>query len=996
MDAQGTSPHFLYTDWSLTETQFDPTTQHQKETVFTIGNGYLETRGSFEEGYPGDWPATLINGVYDDVPIVHTELANCPDWLALAIAIDTESSTETLRERFRLDQGEILSYQRQLDLRQGLLDRLVRWRSPAGHTIDLHFQRFASLADRHWLAHSIELTPLNFQGSVEIQASINGYPENQGVMHWQWVNQGEMKHKGGRPQGVWLHLRTRSSGIDLGMASSIAVNGAQDPEIQFKGCEGHPTLAATFSVRPGQTVSLEKIVAVFTSRENSDPARAAREALQQQPSYSTLRSNHEAAWANIWQDCDISIEGDLKAQLAVRYSIFQLLASAPHEDERCSIPAKTLSGFGYRGHVFWDTELFILPGFLYTQPKIARNLLTYRYHTLSGSRRKARDNGYPGARLAWESADTGNEVTPRWLFLEESNGDPTRIWFGDRQLHISSDVAYAIWQYWQATGDDDWMQRYGAEIILDTAVFWGSRIEWDGKREIYEIRNVIGPDEDHQRVDNNAFTNRLVQWHLEKALATIEWLGRVAPERLAELESKLDLTPDRRDRWADMVRRLWIPYDPNSGLIEQFDGFFDLEDINLKDYEPRDRSMYSILGGVEGTSKRQVIKQPDVLMLLYVLRGSVNGDSSFNVAKPKNTLEYSRQVLEKNWNYYEPRTDHSYGSSLGPAIHAALACNLDKPAEAYEHFMRAAMVDIEDVRGNANDGIHAASAGALWQAVLFGFGGVRFERPTPDAPVQPVANPHLPPKWTRLKFKIQWRGASYDFDLQSQGARMNSDNTSKPKIRGVIFDLDGVLTDTAEFHYLGWQRVADEERIPFDRQANEAMRGLSRRDSLLKLLGDAIVSEEKMQEMMERKNRYYLELIGQMGAQHLLGGAGELLDELHSTGIKIAIGSASKNARVVIERLEIADRIEVIADGHSVTRSKPAPDLFLYAANELGLSPEECLVVEDAASGVEAALAAGMQAVGLGPSDRVGAAHVVLPNLEGVRWAELLAKLAPI
>jgi kojibiose phosphorylase len=432
---------------------------------------------------------------------------------------------------------------------------------------------------------------------------------------------------------------------------------------------------------------------------------------------------------------------------------------------------------------------------------------------------------------------------------------------------------------------------------------------------------------------------------------------------------------------------MWLLYDPETGIIEQFEGFFNIEDINLADYEPRTRSMQAILG-IEGATKRQVLKQPDVLMLLYLLRETPGIYSDL-------------QTLQKNWDYYAPRTDITYGSSLGPAIHAALASYLNQAAEAYDRFMQAALVDLEDTRRNAKEGIHAASAGGVWQAIVFGFAGIRIN----DA--YPQANPHLPEGWTRLKFKLQWRGQWYEFDLHSDkigelSGKMTENNNPKvgkssahvPNIQGVIFDLDGVLTETAEYHYRGWQRLADEEGIPFDRQANEAMRGLSRRDSLLQMLGDRSRTEEQLQEMMERKNRYYLEFIKDVSPADLLPGAVELLDELRSAGIKVAIGSASKNAQEVIQRLGIGDRVDTISDGYSVTRSKPAPDLFLHAANQLGLAPEHCVVVEDAASGVEAALAAGMWAVGLGPVERVGAAHVVLPSLAGVHWSDLLAQLS--
>jgi kojibiose phosphorylase len=943
--------NFVYTDWNLIETQFDPDRIHHKETVFTIGNGYLCTRGSFEEGDRNGWPATLIQGVYDDVPIVYTELANCPDWLPLVISIDGE--------RFRLDRGEVLSYERRLDLRRGLLSRSVRWRSPNNKTIDLYFERFASLADRHVLALRCQVTPIDFDGSIKVSASINGYPENQGFKHWEWLDSDETERR------IWLHVRTRTSHIELGMAASLTLSGT-NYSLQTTSVPGYPTLETTFSASAGQSVTIDKIVTVFTSRDAENLPQTAREKLSQVPSYSDLLQDHQNAWAEVWDKSDIEIEGDYKAQLAVRYNLFQLLICASPDDERVSIPAKTLSGFGYRGHVFWDTEIFILPFFIFTQPELARNLLSYRYHTLDGARRKASHYGYRGAMYAWESAGTGDEVTPRWALPNQPYAEDIRIWCRDREIHISADIAYAIWQYWEATNDDEWMRDYGAEIIFDTAVFWISRAEWNPKKERYELREVIGADEYHEHVSNNTFTNRLVQWHLEKALFVYDWLKKNFPEKAVELERKIQLSDKQRSRWSDMVANIWLLNDSSTGPIEQYEGFFKLEDINLADYEPRTRSMQAILG-IEGANRKQVLKQPDVLMLFYLMRQTRD-------------YPYEEAALQKNWDYYAPRTDITYGSSLGPAIHAILASDLGKPAEAYQYFMQALMVDLEDVRGNANDGIHAASAGGIWQTVVFGFGGIKL---TEEGP---VATPHLPPSWKRLKFKLHWRGNWHEFDLQSSAT-----NTSQ--LKGVIFDLDGVLTDTAEFHYQAWQKLTDEEGLKFDRQQNEALRGLSRRDSLMKILGDRVLPEAKIQEMMERKNIYYLQLLQQIKPENLLGGVGELLDELRQSGIKIGIASASKNARMALDRLGIANKVDFIADGHSVERSKPAPDIFLFAAKGLGLEPSQCLVVEDAGAGIEAALAAGMQAVGLGSPETVGRANLVLPNLEGVTWSDLLTGL---
>jgi kojibiose phosphorylase len=960
MNAKSHSPYFfIYTDWTVSETQFNPAQLHHKETVFTIGNGYLGTRGSFEEGYSRAMPATLIQGVYNDVPVVYTELANCPDWLPLTVSVNGE--------RFRFDQGEVLNYERQLDLRRGILSRKVRWRSPSGKTIDLNFERFVSLADEHVLALRCQLSPVDFDGSIVVQASINGYPENQGFNHWELLDQGDTPFSSrARERGIWLHVRTRNSHIELGMAAVLKLSGVE-AALEFTSIPGYPTLETTFSVSAGQTVTLEKMVTVFTSREVKAPAQAAQEKLAQLPSYWVLLHAHEQAWSEVWQKSDIEIEGDTTAQLAVRYNLFQLLIAAPRHDDKVSIPAKTLSGFGYRGHIFWDTEIFILPLFIFTQPEIARNLLTYRYHTLNGARRKAEHYGYKGAMFAWESAETGDEVTPRWSLPNDPYAEDVRIWVRDREIHITADIVYAVWYYWLATYDEEWMRDYGAEIILETAIFWMSRAEWDNKEERYEIRNVIGADEYHEYVSNNAFTNRMVQWHLEKALAVYDWLYQTFPEKAAQLEQKLQITSKQRSRWQDIVNNLWIPYEQSTGLIEQFEGFFHLEDINLADYEPRTRSMQAILG-IDGANKRQVLKQPDVLMLLYLMRQSQE-------------FPYNEEALKQNWDYYAPRTDITYGSSLGPAMHAILASDLHKASEAYQYFMQAALVDLEDVRGNAADGIHGASAGGVWQAVVFGFGGFQLTE------TGPVAHSHLPPRWTRLKFKIHWRGNWHEFDLHS---------ATPVEIRGVIFDLDGVLTDTAEFHYRAWQRLADEEGLPFNRQANEALRGVSRRESLMRIIGDRVFSEAQIQEMMDRKNRYYVESIQNISPDDLLPGAIALLDELKQAGIKIAIGSASKNARTVVEKLGIADRVDAIADGYSVQRPKPAPDLFLFAANQLGLEPRQCVVVEDAAAGIEAALAAGMWTVGLGPAQRVGTAHVVLPSLEGVTWTDLHAKFAAL
>lgn len=957
--------------WEIIETSFNPKELHHKETVFTLGNGYLGVRGSFEEGYIHEHSGTIINGVYDDVAIAATEIVNCPNWLPLTIKVGGET--------FRMNEGEILKYKRSLDMRLGILTRDVCWKSPSGYTLDLHFERFVSLASQHFLAIHCEITSLDYAGEIEVTAGFESEPHTLGIEHWQTIKEG------GTDKIIWLHGKTLHSEIELSMAAKLVVENEADNFAREFECSSQ--LTKSFQIQPGETVSVEKIVTVYTSRQTSTPAEIALIDLVEAPSYSTLLATHIAAWERVWLDSDVIIEGDEKAQLSIRYNIFQILAATPRHEDKVSIPPKTLSGFEYRGHIFWDTEIFILPLLTFTQPALARNLLNYRYHTLPGARRKAENLGYKGAMFAWESAATGDEVTPSWV--PDPNGKLVRIWCGELEIHINADIAYASWNYWQNTGDNQWMRDYGAEMILDTANFWESRVSWNEQRQSYDILNVIGPDENHEQVDNNAFTNVMVQWHLNTVGKLWEWLTRNHPEKATELAIKLNINPQKLENFAFIADNIYLNQDSETGLIEQFDGFYDLEYVNFDDYEPRKKSMQGILG-VEETQAKQILKQPDVLMLFYMMR------DRFDLA-----------TITKNWNYYTPRTDHVYGSSLGPAINAIIACDLNKPDEAYTHFMRAALVDLDNIRSNANQGIHAASAGGLWQAVVFGFAGIRI---TENGII--TAYPNLPAHWKRLKFRLQWHNQWYQIDLNAsrEGDKKEIEiiptstpiisTSSQPSatdsnsIEGIIFDLDGVITDTSEFHYLAWKKLADEEGIPFDREANEGLRGIPRRQSLMAILQGRSATESQIQDMMERKNKYYIELMQSITPKDLLPGAAELLEELQAAGIKIALGSSSKNARTVIQRLGIEDKFVAIADGYSVENSKPAPDLFLFAAEKLEVSPHNCIVVEDATAGIEAGLAAGMKVVGLGPNERVGKAHIVLPSLEGVTWKDLQQHLA--
>jgi trehalose/maltose hydrolase-like predicted phosphorylase len=660
-------------------------------------------------------------------PIVVTELANAPDWLPLAISFDGE--------RFSMAEGTVESFSRTLDLRTGVLTRTVRWRSPGGRVATFTFERFVSLADEHLLCLRCNVTP-EFTGSLDIHATLNGCTDNDGLAHWRRQAQGE------RNGAIYLSNRTRQSGIDVALAMRTLTTSGKCVEQAYWNVPNVPTMMLKFSARAGEAIAVDKFVSVFTSRDTASVIDSAVQHAGAPVTWADALDANAAAWANEWLRSDILIEGDEEAQIAMRFNLYHMLIAAPRHDDGVNIGAKTLSGFGYRGHAFWDTEIFMLPLFIYTAPHIARNLLNYRYQRLPAARQKAKANGYEGAQFPWESADTGEEVTPTWVTHFADRTKLVRIWTGDIEIHISADIAYATCLYWRITGDDAWFIEKGAEVVLDTAKFWGARAEWNAARDCHEYRDVIGPDENHEHVNNNAYTNAMAQWNLRTAFAVLAWLKEHAPDVAERLIATLDLSEARFTHWRDVIAKVAIRQEAN-GLIEQFDGFYQLRQVLMADLEPRTRSAQEIFG-IEGANHVQAIKQPDVLMMQYLLRDN-----------------YSNEIVRVNYDYYNPRTDLAYGSSLGPSIQAVMACQVGDAEGAYEHFIRAARADLRDVRGNAGDGIHAASAAGTWHSVVFGFAGLRI---APDGSGWTV-RPCLPAHWKRLSFSFFLKGLRQDVNI---------------------------------------------------------------------------------------------------------------------------------------------------------------------------------------------------------------------------------------
>ncbi len=730
---------FALTDdsrWLMTVEGWDPKQEPAIEAVLALVNGYQGTRAAVEEGSRASNPATFLNGVFDVSTEQVAQAAATPDHVVIAaptqelVVAPDWSRLRLIADGVPLDlnSAELISQRRTLDLRRGVLIR--EWTVRAdGKTTRLRSLRAASLADRHLLLQALELTPVDWSGTATVEALIEGNVTNEGgVRHL--VDTQTTTFDG----GMLLTTATSEKRIPIAYATHATLESSAGATVAVEDASSDMTIIQRWNVpvQQEQAVTLRKIVTVWTGRDDQDPAARARESLTQaaRAGLESLVEQSAAAWAARWRDSDVEITGDDDMQRRARFAIYHLIGAANPDDERASPGARALTGERYKGHVFWDTEIFVFPFFVYTHPATARALLMYRYHTLPAARDKAREYGYRGALYAWESTDTGVDQTPP--FVINAAGERLEILTGIQEHHISADIAYAVWQYWHATRDEAFMLNYGAEMILELARFWASRarLEDDGR---YHIHQVIGPDEFHEHVDDNAYTNRMAQWVLHRGQDVVDWIKVNHAERWPDLAARIGFDDRELATWREVADGLVDNFDPATGLFEQHRGYFDLEDVDLQQFEPRTKTMDVLLGWAN-LQKTQIIKQADVIMLLFLL-----GD------------RYERAVHEANFRYYEPRTAHD--SSLSASFHALAAARMGEYEMAERYFLKASNIDLDFTRGvTAAGGIHIATLGGMWQALIFGFGGMYVEADGPRF------EPHVPRSWGTLRFKIRWRG----------------------------------------------------------------------------------------------------------------------------------------------------------------------------------------------------------------------------------------------
>jgi kojibiose phosphorylase len=689
--------------WTLREEDYDPLLEREVESRFSIGNGLIGVRGSLETPTMSSRPRTYVAGLYDIVPDspVNPVLVPAPDWLRFVLTIDGEELT--------IEEGKALAHRRTLDLRSGSL--VAEWdhRLPAGHLVHLSTLRLASLDDRCLL---MQVVRLECDSHAEFSLEALLAPVAEALVFEKMTGSVSLWRTAGSGRGLAIAMNAQ---LYLRNASSVSdeSNKGLGPRWSWTNTSNEvATLIRTVGIARDDKTR-EASVGALTGAIAKAPTE--------------IFASHAEKWSERWQASDVVIDGDEQSQQAVRFAIYHLISAANPDEEHASIGARGLTGDAYSGHVFWDTEIFLLPFYTLTWPDAARALLMYRYHTLPAARAKASRLGYQGALYAWESADSGEETTPDSAQLP--TGEIIPILTGAQEHHISTAVAFAVWQYWQVTSDEKFLLEAGAEIVLETARFWASRaaLAADGR---YHIRRVIGPDEYHEGVDDNAYTNVMAQWNLEIGLAVASLVESGWPDRWAEVRDALELREPELALWRDVAERISTGFDTETGLFEQFGGFFELEPVNLGAYDERTAPI-DVLLGRERTQRSQVIKQADVVMLLSLL-----------------WERFSPDIRAANFRYYEPRTAH--GSSLSPAVHALVAARLGELELAQRYFLETASIDLGDTMGNAAGGIHMAALGGLWQSVVFGFAGLSL---TADGL---SFQPHLPKRWRSLSFAIRW------------------------------------------------------------------------------------------------------------------------------------------------------------------------------------------------------------------------------------------------
>jgi beta-phosphoglucomutase family hydrolase len=777
--------------WSLAFEGFDPAHEGKREALCTLGNGYFATRGAaagaVADGihYPGTYLAGGYNRLSTNIAgrvVENEDLVNFPNWLALEFRIGEQ-------DWFDARTVELLSYHQELDLRRGMLLRSISFEDSQGRRSTLRERRLVSMGDMHLGALELALTAENWSAGVTVRSAIDGRIVNSGAQLYRKFNNKHLEPLAGEvvgEDGVYLLVRTSQSNVHVAqVARTRAFLDGQLLEIPRQGIEEPGYIGQEFKVdvKQGETLVLEKLASFYTSRDHaiSECGLEARKAIARAGRFDAVLADHLLVWRHLWRRFDVRIRPagpglKLHVPMLLRLNMFHLLqAVSPNSiGLDIGVPARGWTGEAYQGHVFWD-ELFIFPFFNYRMPEITRSLLMYRYRRLGEARAGAMAAGFKGAMFPWQSGSDGQEET------EALNLNPrSQHWVPDNsylQRHVGSAIAHNVWQYFQVTHDIEFLQSYGAELILDIAHFWSSIASFDDERGRYEIRGVMGPDEFHDGypdsatpgLNNNAYTNIMAVWVLCRALEVLDLLSHV---RRAELMSRLGLSAEEVARWGDISRRMFVPFH-DGGIISQFEGYEKLREIDWEDYRTRygniQRLDLILESENDNTNRYKLSKQADVLMLFYLFSAEEIGELFERLGYP---FEY--ETIPRNVVYYAGRSSH--GSTLSRVVDAWVLARSDR-TRAMDFFAEALQSDVNDVQqGTTQEGVHlGAMAGSadlvqrVWTGIEARGDVLRLD-------------PELPREMERMDMRIRYRGHSLDLRLTHDSLTVRGRDGAAPPI----------------------------------------------------------------------------------------------------------------------------------------------------------------------------------------------------------------------
>ena len=795
-------------EWYLNYNGFDPGDEKLRETLTAVGNGYLGTRGAYECECSSYYfyPGTYISGVFNKTPslvqgreIWNNDMVNCPNWLPVEFKVGAGEYVSPLSM-------EILSYCHRLNMREGWMERNLVVKDQVGRITRISSRRVASMADPHLCALKFDFTPLNYSGSMTLRSSLDGNVENGGVARYSSLNTRHLcRVAGGRAgDGIFLHVETTHSRYQVVMAAKTLVLADGKPLSATRSVTQLKSRVAEemrFTVEENRRYCLEKFVYVRTSLDSTpgDLKELCLDGLKGVRTFAGVFGPHAKSWKALWQKADMRVTGDRFVQRVLRLHIYHLLVTAsPNNVSRdAGMPARGLHGEAYRGHIFWD-ELYILPFYDANFPEISRALLMYRYNRLDAAREYARQNGYTGAMFPWQTADDGSEETQEVHYNPES-----KQWDEDlsrRQRHVSIAVFANVWRYVSWTGDKTFLRDYGAEMMLDIARFWGGIATLEESTGKYHIEGVMGPDEFHEAlpgsdkpgVRDNAYTNIMVVWLLEKALKVLDELPASVREQVS---ARIGLTQAEIDKWRDMLTKLNVIL-TGDGVISQFDGYMDLKELDWEGYRKRFYSIHRmdriLKAENDSPDNYKVAKQADTLMTWYVLEPE---EVVRILAQLGHPVDDPTKLLKTNYDFYEQRTSH--GSTLSKVVHAVISRYIYPSEISWDWFMEAMRSDIEDTQGGTTiEGIHTGVMAGTLEVIKQDFAGLNLSA----SPMR--VDPDLPAHWGELRLSFVWRKVWFDLAINRNRVNMTAfhkgDRTVPVEIFGKRYELKPGMTVEAK------------------------------------------------------------------------------------------------------------------------------------------------------------------------------------------------------